>query len=508
MKHSHQVIVIVLVLGSIFMGIIYLWFVSIGTWTQLSQTSTYYYRMLADGFLVGSPALLIEPDPRLATIDNPYPPENRENIPIIMDAAYYEGKYYLYYGPAPGVILTVFMYLFKRPVSDGYFTFLSAWMLFLFSALIILRLWRAHFIHTPIWLLVLSLLSTGTMYPLLYATNSARIYEAAELTSSAFVMAGLFFVFGTLDEQKPNNLYLLLAGVCWGLAIGSRLFSLVIIAVLCIAILLRLTWREGKILLTPKNIINFSHLLAPIGFAFTALGWYNFIRFDNPIETGLRYSLIGIKGVSSFYFEGNFFRLRYFLPNLTNYLLNPIKISNGFPFVALNKANGTIHELITGTVQGYTREGIAGLLITMPMIIFIGFYIWFVIMHKKMSRATGNSIPQFSDITKFADLYYLNNSTGLAVLMGLMVLSFYYVVTTRFLLDFIALLNLVMITGVWLSYEWFKRKSTHRTICSSLIIILTVYSVGLSFLLAMTGEINRFQNFNPELFERIFQLFT
>lgn len=508
MKHRRTLIAVLLILGSIIMGVIYLWFASIGTWTKLSQTSTYYYRMIADGFLAGSPSLLIEPDPRLAQLVNPYPPENRENIPVLMDAAYYKGRYYFYFGPAPAVILAGIVYLLGRPVSDGYFTFISAWMIFFFSAMIILRIWRNHFSHIPLWLLILSLLLTGLIYPVLFSVNSARIYEAAGLAGSAFVMAGLFFAFSILDGKTPKNHPLLLAGGCWGLAIGSRVFSLVIIGVLCTAIFIRLFWQEGMIHFTKNNLRSAFSLLVPIGFTLIALGWYNFIRFDDPLETGLKYSLIGVKGTSAVFYGGQIFNLRFFLPNLVNYLLNPLEINKEFPFVREIQGNSNIYEMLTGSNQGYYREGIAGILIAIPTVIFISVFIWFAIKQIRRSRSSQNSSSQYSELIRPNDLFFSISSIGLASLMGFLALSFYFVITTRYLLDFVNLLNLVIITGIWITYDRVKDNLSQRIVFSSLTIFLASYSIVLSLLLAFTGEIDRFQKFNPELFERLVQLFS
>ena len=508
MNYSRRKEIILITSFSVVFGIIYLWFVSIGTWTQLSMTSTYYYRMLADGFLAASPALLIEPDPRLAQIENPYPAENRENIPTLMDAAYFNGKYYLYFGPAPALILAGFMVIFKRAVSDGYFSFFSAWMIFTFSALLITSVWRNHFQHIPMWLVVLSLIITGTMYPVMWAVNSARIYEAATLTCGAFIVAGLYLAFDSLDGKSSKRFNLIIAGILWGLAIGSRLLSVIIVAVLCCAILVRLLWRENKIKFSKPVIINILALLIPIGLTLVIMGWYNYIRFDSPFESGVRYSLIGVKGVSSFSQEGKIFNLHYFLPNLENYLFNSLEIIQTFPFVKLMQANGSLYNAIMLTDEGYYREGIAGLLISMPFIVFSGVFIWFSIGHFNNKNRTSHLHSFNSGISRPIDLISSIGSIGVAGLLGFVVLLNFFAVTTRYLLDFIVLLNIVTITGMWIFYTELGNSLIPRRILSFLFLLLAIYSTGLSFLLAITGELDRFQINNPGLFEKLAKFFS
>jgi hypothetical protein len=508
MSPSKRTAAILLIASSILFFIIYLWFVSIGTWTQLSRTSTYYYRMQADGFLARSPALLIEPDPRLAQLDNPYPPENRQNIPVLMDASYFNGKYNLYYGPAPALALAGFMFLFKRPVSDGYFTLISAWLIFTFGALLITKIWLRHFLHTPVWLVATALVFTGTMYPAMWGVNSARIYEAAALTSSAFVLAGLFFAFDTIDRRDPKSLSLIVAGLLWSFALGSRLLSLIVIAVLCFAIMIRLFWSGKRVNLARTAIIDLLALLTPIGLTLILLGWYNFIRFGNPLESGLRYALIGIKGVSSFYAKGNFFNLRYLFPNLVNYLFNPPAIIHAFPYVINSQASNFIYEAIMRTETGYYREGITGLLFSMPFLIFCGAFLWFSVEQLRMKGKAGHPASLLWNIEHPIDLIFFIATIGIAGLVGFMTILAYYVVTTRFLLDFIGLLNIVAISGMWILYNRLGNASVPQRILSALVVIIAIYSSAISFLLAIIGELNRFQNLNPGLFDKIAKLFS
>jgi hypothetical protein len=508
MTYSKRTAIILVTVSSILFGIIYLWLVSIGTWTQLSKTSTYYYRMQADGFLAGTPALLIEPDPRLAQLENPYPAENRQDIPVLMDAAYFKGKYYLYYGPAPAFALAGFMLLFKRQISEGYFTFISAWLIFTFSALLITRIWRNHFPTIPLWLVTLSLIITGTMYPVMWGVNSARIYEAAILTCSAFIIAGLFFSFDALDGKGSKRLSLIIAGVFWGFAVASRLISITVIAVLCSAIVIRLLWSGKRIKLSRSTIIDLFALLTPVGLTLGLLGWYNYLRFDNPLETGFKYSLIGIKGVSSFYNEGKFFNLHYFLPNLANYLFNLPEIFQSFPFVKNSQASGEIYKILMHTDAGYYRESITGLLFSMPFMIFSGVFVWFAIAQFRNKDRTGNSALIASDIDRPIDLVFSVAAIGIAGSLGFIVILTYYVVTTRFLLDFIGLLNIVAVSGMWILFIKLGNALIPRRILSVLILLIAIYSTGISFLLAITGELNRFQIHNPGLYEKIAKLFS
>ena len=60
-----------------------------------------------DALKKGQAHLDIEPDPKLAKLDNPYDPGQRSKVSYLWDRAYYDGKYYSNFGIAP--VLTVYM---------------------------------------------------------------------------------------------------------------------------------------------------------------------------------------------------------------------------------------------------------------------------------------------------------------------------------------------------------------------------------------------------------------
>jgi hypothetical protein len=64
----------------------------------------HYYGYLVEGFLHGHTYLPVAPAPELAQLKDPYNPD--QSAPYrLSDASLYHGKYYLYYGPTPAVVL-------------------------------------------------------------------------------------------------------------------------------------------------------------------------------------------------------------------------------------------------------------------------------------------------------------------------------------------------------------------------------------------------------------------
>jgi len=132
----------------------YVWLVSVGRWTDWPGT-TDYYEMLANALHHGQTHLMIDPDPRLLELPDPYDYEARNDIPIPWDVVLYEGKFYLYWGPAPGLILAGLRLFIPFEIGDEYLVFGFVTGFLFFSVLLILAIWRDLFqvraaLHTEI----------------------------------------------------------------------------------------------------------------------------------------------------------------------------------------------------------------------------------------------------------------------------------------------------------------------------------------------------------------------
>jgi hypothetical protein len=124
-----------------------------------------------------------------------------------------------------------------------------------------------------------------------------------------------------------------------------------------------------------------------------------------------------------------------------------------------------------------------------------------------MNRA-GHSDSLEIEISRPIDMIFSIGAIGLAGLLGFVAILNYYVVTTRFLLDFIALLNIMAIAGIWMLYVKLGNSLLQRRILFLVVLLITIYSTGISLLLAITGEVNRFQINNPGLFEKLAEFFS
>src|SRR5262245_32215828 len=81
----------------------YFYFITYGAWWW-HDGPRYFHELLGDAFAAGQLSLVVQPSPQLLALSDPYDPRNRENIPFLHDASLYQGKYYVYWGPFPGLV--------------------------------------------------------------------------------------------------------------------------------------------------------------------------------------------------------------------------------------------------------------------------------------------------------------------------------------------------------------------------------------------------------------------
>ena len=492
------------------MGLVYTWFVSVGHWTVWPQT-TQYYDMLADAFLHGQTALLIEPPPELASLKYPWPTNMRPGIAVLADASYYQGNYYLYWGPAPAGMAAIWKFLFHTRIGDEQIVFVAASLMMVFSVLIVLDLKQRYYPEIPIWLLGSSLLVITTVHPLLWNLNHPAIHEASITSGQAFLLAGLFFALPTITTRNIRFGRLILAGTMWGLALASRLTLLGAIGVLILGTI----WGWSRVWVKKDrkihNLVSLAGLVLPIICSLGLLGIYNYIRFDNPLEPGLRYQLstVDLGRLSE---SGSLFNRVYVFPNFLYYLLTPLRFRETFPFIRPFFGK---YPLFSAFLKDkafspiYHVEDITGLLVVMPFvfvaILCFGICIWRVSGYFEKNRDQISPIRHLQEsggLIRMAGLLYF------ASFLAFVPVVLYFWVATRFMLDFTPLLMLAAVISTWAAVRMNHEYSIMRSLISFLIISALISTVCVSLLLAVTGADSRFDDLNPVLWYQLIHIFS
>src|SRR5436305_22773 len=72
---------------------------------KFGQKQRDYYNLLIDGFLDGQLAMKVDVPEALLKLPDPYDPRTRPAGLALHDASYFKGRYYLYFGVGPVVVL-------------------------------------------------------------------------------------------------------------------------------------------------------------------------------------------------------------------------------------------------------------------------------------------------------------------------------------------------------------------------------------------------------------------
>ncbi len=268
---------------------IYLFLATAGQMNDWPPWNSSYYDQLADAFAHCQTSLLTKPDPRLLALPDPY--DFRANEPFrLHDALLYQGRYYLYWGPVPALLLAPLKALGVGPIDDSYLAFAFACGTLIFSAFLIRALWFRQFRKVPWWTTLPLVVAVGLGNTIPDLLIRPLIYEAAIIGGQCFLIAGLYWIVSGLPGKQLVPWRLLLGGVCLALAIGTRISLVFAVGFLCVMVLGQLARLlpsySTRRMLGAVLLFGTPPLLGVIG-----LGLYNHVRFGSWSEMGVCYQL-------------------------------------------------------------------------------------------------------------------------------------------------------------------------------------------------------------------------
>jgi hypothetical protein len=321
------------------------WIVSgVAPWSGDRSNVWHHYEYLADGFLAGHTHLSVDPDPELAKLKDPYDPAANARLRL-WDASLYNGRYYLYYGPAPAVALMApWRALTGRVLPQRTAVAATAAAGMAGLALLLLGLRRRHFpgVSGAAMGAILLVAFHAAWLPVIL--RRPGVWELPIVSAIAWLWWALYFLWKFHDSGGRAR-WAVGIGVALAFLMGSRVtfvFAAMVIAAL--ALLRGGAYRRNG---------SLAALLAFAGGV--ALLLYNHERFGRWLEFGQSYQLWGIdyRGLS-------FFSPRFILYNMRAYLLAPPEFSPFFPFLHPS----TVHAAPAGY---FGTEEMYGLLFMMPV---------------------------------------------------------------------------------------------------------------------------------------------
>ncbi len=480
----------------VFIIIVYVWFVSIGTWTKWPTISDYLnYDQLATAFRDGQLSLEIKPDPGLLALADPYDPVERKGTSFPSDVSLYKGNYYLYFGPAPALILLIAKVIFLGTIGDQYLVFGFISGIYLVGSFFILKIRRSFFPDISLWKVGAGLLVIGLTYPFCRMLGISVIYNTAVVGGQFFFLAGLYAAFDALERERISKWGLVVIGALWAAALGSRITQIFPVGFM---IVLMMIWIIGKYRKAGRLSGSIEPLLAlglPLALGAIALGWYNWARFDSVFETGLTYQLAGI---DLQYHHSVLLSPLYIIQNLYNYIFHPPKLVYSFPWFR------SVYGIRTSIVNSlpmpkiYTSQDIVGLLYSAPFVIFSIIPVSRILLRRTSSSVSQDEQGSFN--------WLIIALLGSFVSGAVFYLAFFFAVD-RYLLDFLPELLLLSVIGFWQLGRSVSSRPVYRAIYVLIAITLVLISIIVSNLLALDVNNTGFKALDPLLWRQLSNLF-
>lgn len=291
-----------------------------------SQEGNQISKELVDAFEHHQVNLLEEPSEDLLKLDDPYEYVKRDaevgSGNFLWDHCFYNGKYYSYYGIGP--VLALFL---PYHLITGYY-FPSGWATLMFSLIGILFLTKIYlaviekkFRDLPTNTVTAGLITLQLSSGIMFSAARPLFYELAIASGFMCVAIGAYLLMTSniLWDGKISYVRLGFASFFLGYAVLCR----PTLAVYCIAALFFFAGGLKKALdglekrQKTRTFFKYAAVaLVPLGIIALGQMVYNYLRFDNPLDFGIQYSLT----INDF--TRAEFHWKYVLINMYAYLFN------------------------------------------------------------------------------------------------------------------------------------------------------------------------------------------
>ncbi len=288
------------------------------------------YQELAEAMAKGQVSLDFEPSEGLLQAPNPYDTIylQANGIDYRADYAYFEGKYYVYFGIVPELLLYLPCYLLTGHHLPNYiavFIFYSGFILAVFALL--WEMIKRWFPKTPFVFYIMLSILTVCSGNYLFVIARPDLYDTPIMAANMFTAAGLWlWIRGKYAiSSKGRSICYFLGSLSMALVAGCRpqmlLFSFLAIP---------LFWEEvirKRELFGGKNKGDTACICIPYLLVAAGIMYYNNARFGSPFDFGAVYSL------TSNDMTKRGFNLHQACLGLWHYFFRPPVVESDFPYL-------------------------------------------------------------------------------------------------------------------------------------------------------------------------------
>lgn len=289
-KYLLIVVIIFIILGMY----IFINFSSRGNFNSNSDqllSEHHQYALLAQSLSKGKFSIDLPVSDKLLNLDNPYDQAYRDEFLVMnkdyyLDYAFYNGKYYSYFGVVPCILLYLPYYLVTGNNLNTAIAMLVCCSFYVLSAFyLVYQLFKKYFPNATFqWYLLFSLmlaLSSGISYII----RIGHFYGVPISMGAAFAMMGIGLWLKASLSKNIDRKYLCLGAICLALVAGCRPQI-----ILSSFLIFPIFWNHIK----NKEIFKLKNLLAlaiPYIIVASFLMYYNYARFGSVFDFGANYNL-------------------------------------------------------------------------------------------------------------------------------------------------------------------------------------------------------------------------
>jgi len=302
-------------------------------WTDDTNNHHAQYATLARSLVHGHIYLdTMIADPLMAIIPNPYDPAIREeyHVGYYWDHAYYRGKYYVYFGIVPCLLLFAPYYLLTG-------TDLSAWiatMVFVDAGIVgfyclFFFIWKKLFHHINYWVVLFLTIAFSSLSFSRALTTPALYCTAITSGITMMIWAQYFWCRAAYSDSRSKTIitFAFLGSLFGALSFGCRppigLANIALLPLICITYR-RIAGSSRRWFLSafiaPYLLIGFSLML------------YNYLRFQSPFEFGQSYQ-ITIADQHQYRSFADNFHADKIMADLYKYFLTRVSLFQKFPYL-------------------------------------------------------------------------------------------------------------------------------------------------------------------------------
>jgi hypothetical protein len=295
-----------------------------------------WYAQQFDAFQKGQLNLDATPDQRLVSAANPYDSSLRDHFGIYWwaDHAYYNGKYYSYFGVAPVIYIYYPIYFVTHEIpTRGLVSYLCTVLAILAIFGAMLELIRRYCKRVNLLLLVFGILAVVFVSPVIDMQTLNSAYTTCILSAILGLASMVYFSYRAYRSEKrlPRTLLLILDGISSILVIASKPTIILVGVALILPLLCSILFEKQRPFGSKAaDVISF---IIPTIVGGMLVMLYNYLRFDSPTQFGAIYQLT-TNDISQ-----NKIAFDKFFASIYHYFFENLDFSLTFPFVSFSSEN-------------------------------------------------------------------------------------------------------------------------------------------------------------------------